>query len=73
MTEIGTSDIVPVNCVFCGEPGEVFSGSLANDEEYVCDLCYEAYLEPKEGGTFDRKTDQKDAAAKLGREASQGI
>lgn len=68
-----TSNIVPVNCVFCGEPGEVCAGTLADDEDYICDGCYEAYLQLKEVGTFDREADQKDAIEESGGEASQGI
>lgn len=56
-----TAEIISVNCIFCGEEGEVFAGTLASDEDYVCDACYDMYLETKEVIPDDRQADSEDA------------
>ena len=73
MEDLMTSNIIPVNCAFCGEEGEVFAGTLADDEDYVCDACYEMYLQTRGVVQDDRQTDSKDAVVESGREAGAGI
>lgn len=56
MSDKMTDNIIPTNCVFCGEAGELAAGTLADDEAYVCDLCYEEYLKYKERRLDDDDT-----------------
>ena len=73
MNEQFTSDIIPVHCFFCGERGEVFAGTLADDEEYICDMCFDAYQDLRRGKPYDRQADSKDADQEFRRDTGQGI